>query len=220
MLCRPARDRSRPHICQETNEQGSNHGDPQLRTSPTSLNFRIFSRNQPKGPASQPASQSTPESRNVLPMVAAFFFLSHDLLDVRSFTTSSLDRRWTRLSCARPEQMQQRTTPPALCLVAVSAPRPHASLSPPFASPPVPRHADCERGVVAGMRYRCSEWASRSKRVCSCSEAAGQHMKETEMVWGARHSRATSRQSCAVIKYLYRSHSLRCLLLSAAALRV
>lgn len=101
-------------MCQETNEQGSNHRDPQLRTSPTSLNFRIFSRNQPKGPASQPASQHTPESRNVLPMVAAFFFLSHDLLHVRSFTTSSLDRRWTRLSCARPEQMQQRTTPPAL----------------------------------------------------------------------------------------------------------
>lgn len=42
-------------MCQETNEQGSNHRDPQLRTSPTSLNFRIFSRNQPKGPASQPA---------------------------------------------------------------------------------------------------------------------------------------------------------------------
>lgn len=183
--------------------------------------FAFFRATSPRGqPASQPASQSTPESRNVLPMVAAFFFLSHDLLHVRSFTTSSLDRRWTRLSCARPEQMQQRTTPPALCLVAVSAPRPHASLSPPFPSPPVPRHADCERGVVAGMRYRCREWDSRSERVCSCSEAAWQQRKETGMVWGARHSRATSRQSCAVIKYLYRSHSLRCLLLSAAALRV
>lgn len=111
LLCRPARNRSRPHMCQETNEQGSNHGDPQLRTSPTSLNFRIFRATSPRG---QPASQSTPESRNVLPMVAAFFFLSHDLLHVRFFTTSSLDRRWTRLSCARPEQMQQRTTPPAL----------------------------------------------------------------------------------------------------------
>lgn len=147
-------------MCQETNEQGSNHGDPQLRTSPTSLNFRIFRATSPRG---QPASQSTPESRNVLPIVAAFFFLSHDLLHVRFFTTSSLDRRWTRLSCARPEQMQQRTTPPALCLVAVSAPRPHTSLSPPFPSPPVPRHADCERGVVAEMQYRCSEWASNTR---------------------------------------------------------
>lgn len=81
-------------MCQETNEQGSNHGDPQLRTSPTSLNFRIFRATSPRG---QPASQHTPESRNVLPMVAAFFFLSHDLLHVRFFTTSSLDRRWTRL---------------------------------------------------------------------------------------------------------------------------
>lgn len=205
-------------MCQETNEQGSNHRDPQLRTSPTSLNFRIFSRNQPKGPASQP--EHTRVAQRASHGGGFFFFHSHDLLHVRSFTTSSLDRRWTRLSCARSEQMQQRSTPPALCLVAVSAPRPHASLSPPFPSPPVPRHADCERGVVAEMQYRCSEWASRSERVCSCSEAAWQHMKETEMVWGARHSRATSRQSCAVIKYLYRSHSLRCLLLSAAALRV
>lgn len=182
--------------------------------------FAFFRATSPRGqPASQPA-RAHPSRATCFPRWRLFFSLSHDLLHVRSFTTSSLDRRWTRLSCARPEQMQQRTTPPALCLVAVSAPRPHASLSPPFPSPPVPRHADCERGVVAGMRYRCSEWASRSERVCSCSEAAWQHMKETEMVWGARHSRATSRQSCAVIKYLYRSHSLRCLLLSAAALRV
>lgn len=134
--------------------------------------FAFFRATSPRGQlASQPAS-THPSRATCFPWWRLFIFLSHDLLHVRSFTTSSLDRRWTRLSCARPEQMQQRSTPPALCLVAVSAPRPHASLSPPFPSPPVPRHADCERGVVAEMQYRCSEWASRSERVCSCSEAA------------------------------------------------
>lgn len=122
--------------------------------------FAFFA--QPAQGASQPA-RAHPSRATCFPWWRLFFFLSHDLLHVRFFTTSSLDRRWTRLSCARPEQMQQRTTPPALCLVAVSAPRPHASLSPPFPSPPVPRHADCERGVVAEMQYRCSEWASNTR---------------------------------------------------------
>lgn len=204
-------------MCQETNEQGSNHRDPQLRTSPTSLNFRIFSRNQPKGPA----SQHTPESRNVLPMVAAFFFsflMTYYMYALLLLVVSIDAGRDYRAP------VQNRCSKGTLRPRSVSSPYPRLVLTPRFRLLfLLLLFRDMRTASEVWLRGCDTDAASgppSSERVCSCSEAAWQHMKETEMVWGARHSRATSRQSCAVIKYLYRSHSLRCLLLSAAALRV
>lgn len=122
--------------------------------------FAFFA--QPAQGASQPAS-THPSRATCFPWWRLFFsflmtyYMYASLLLVVSIDAGRDYRAPVQNRCSKGPLR------PRSCLVAVSALRPHASLSPPLPSPPVPRHADCERGVVAEMQYRCSEWASNTR---------------------------------------------------------